>query len=191
MFGAGVYAKTGAATAIEKTANGQNDARGQFYGKKYGSGNYFISTFHIENLYGFVYKLVNGFIRKDRKSIVKMTPNTKDGSEAVDYNFDGTGYIDTILPSPGGSMDYIVEMTLCPKYGMIVSNVKGGSASTYYCDQYSAGNSGSTIFLMRYGGGTSSLQYYTGYGPGIFSIMLTLEGGDDYFWNCGVSLSYK
>ena len=178
MFGAGVY--TG--NTLPSIKNGANNTKGQFYGKKYGSGNASISIFHIENLYGFVWKLTCGFINKNGKYLLKMTPNNKDGSTAEDYNTEGTGYIDVNLTYPSGTSAFIKEMTLFQGKGMLPKTTSGGSASTYYCDYSGYAN---VVADLRYGGSS-----YNGNGGGTFSLSVSLATSG-HEWNCGVCLSYK
>ena len=176
MFGAGVY--TG--NTLPSIKNGANNTKGQFYGKKYGTGNASISIFHIENFYGFVYKLVNGLINNKGKYLLKMTPNTKDGSTATEYNFDGTGYIDVNLSCPTVTNSHIKEMTLLQGKGMLPKTTSGGSASTYYCDRYWWAN---VVSFARCGG---SADYVGG------CFLLKIDVIFSYSnWPYGVCLAYK
>ena len=179
MFGAGVY--TG--DSLQSIKNGQNNTKGQFYGKKHGSGNASISIFHIENLYGFVWKRINGFINNKGKYLLKMTPGNIDGSDADDYNFEGNGYIDVELNCPTVTNSPIKEMALLLGKGMLPKTTSGGSASTYYCDSYWGAN---IVSFARWGGGTGGM----GVAPGVFALSLDGEA-TTATWYTIVSLAFK
>ena len=158
MFGGGVY--TG--DSLQSIKNGQNNTKGQFYGKKHGSGNASISIFHIENLYGFVWKRINGFINNKGKYLLKMTPNNIDKSQQNDYNWTGTGYINVNVMFPSGRWVSVKNMKLIQSKGLVPLTTEGASTTTYYCDTYFWLN---VIGAPKFGG-----AFDCGLGVGVFAL---------------------
>ena len=149
--------------------------KGQFYGKKYGLNNYCITTFYIENLYGYRWKIINGLINNKGKYLLKMTPNTKDGSGATDYNCKGDGYIDIKTTVPAGNISYIKNMTLVPKRGLFPYIVSNASSSTDYCDCFWSDNT--SIMRGQFGGcSTDDLQI------GIFCLAINTDETFNAWW---------
>ena len=167
--------------SLPSILNGVNDIKGQFYGKN--TPDWPVTVFHIENFYAYVWKLTCGLITKNSHYLVKMTPSTKDSSQANDYNFDGTGYIDTNISVPEDSDVYIKGMTLHPKHGMFPSIVSGASATTYFCDVYIANNS--IVGFARVGGDVRG-----GLLCGVFAFTVAVTASN-VSWPCGVALSFK
>ena len=162
--------------------NGVNDIKGQFYGKY--QENHPVTVFHIENLYAYVWKLVNGIIEKDKKLLVKMTPGIKDSSTATDYNTTGTGYIDTGIVYDKDST-YIKDMSLKLKWGMFPLGTPGGSASTYYCDKMTSTEVDGRVGHCRIGG-----QQRDALSCGIFNFIIR-DAVTLVTPSYGVCLSYK
>ena len=168
-------------SSLPDIKNGVNDIKGQFYGKY--QENHPVTVFHIENFYAYAWKLTCGLIQSGGKYLVKMTPNTKDGSTATVYNTDGTGYINTNISAPDGYGTYIKGMTLHSKHGMFPSDVSDGSATTYFCDGYWTSNTG--VRAARVGGHAHNDMIC-----GAFTLAVHLPSAADA-WYFGVALSYK
>ena len=78
----------------------------------------------------------------------KLTYNTEDGSTSVGYNFTGTGYMTTDTPSPTSNESYLKDMHFS-RFGMAQLN-GGGSATTYYADNFNfAGSFGTNAVIIK------------------------------------------
>ena len=87
----------------------------------------------MENWWGCCWRRTAGCISVNRALKIKLTYGTADGSTTVGYNQTGNGYISNgTIPS---SNNYVRAMTY-NQYGYMISNVTGGSSSTYYADYF-------------------------------------------------------
>lgn len=109
---------------------GTMNGKGMFYGKNdNGSG---VKVFGMENFWGNIWRAIRGLVTVAGTVVkVKLTHGTQDGSEASDYNFDGTGYL-TRSAITGTSGGYINAMDINEK-GLTPKTVSG-SETTYYTD---------------------------------------------------------
>ena len=125
-FGSGRCASSNSSAIANGTMNG----KGMFYGKSNQTEG--VKVFGMENVWGNLWRGIRGLVTVAGSVVkVKLTHGTQDGSEASDYNFDGTGYLtrSAITGTSGGytnAMD-INEKGLTPK-------TVSGSESTYYTD---------------------------------------------------------
>lgn len=164
-----------------KVVSGTLNNKGMFWGSNGTTSA--VKVFHMENLWGNLWKIVNGLLLVNGKEKFKLTSDSKlDGSNTNNYNLTGDGYIDSGVTPSGTSGGYISKMTLVPKLGLCPT-VMSGSQSTYYCDAMWYNNSGT--YFARFGGSSGN-----GAGCGAFYCVLSFAVGDSY-WSYGVSLSYK
>jgi len=176
VFGQGV---TSGGEAGQVVAGTLSD-KGMFWGSN--GTTTAVKVFHMENLWGNNWKIVNGLILAGGKMKYKMCEGTGDGSTTENYNKTGSGYIDSNITPGGTSGGFISEATLIPGIG-IVPKTMSGSDSTYYCDGcwYNTGITG----FARFGGTSNS-----GSQCGAFCCTVSgVVGHSD--WGFGVALSYK
>lgn len=178
VFGTGRH--TGGSQQNNNQLNsGDGNQKGMFYGD---NANGIVKVFHIENWWGNIWKIINGIILKDSKLHVKMTPNTQDGTTAIDYNTTAEGYIDTGITLSGTSGGYIREMALVEDMIML-PKVVSGSSTTYFPDGCWWNNG--IVGFARFG--CSS-------GDGLLGGAFPLDVNgvlSHSTWSFGVSLSYK
>ncbi len=178
VFGRGMSENSGDESLL--LATGTMNDKGLFYGENTGKAG--VKVFGMENYWGNQWRrtcglnYVNGVIK------VKLSPSTKDGSTASNYNTDGSGYItipnSTITGTSGG---YIKKM-LFTEYGMFESEV-GGSSSTYFTD---GGWFNNTINAFAFFGGPLD------YGLRCGASFVHLDGvAGGVGWHIGAPLSYK
>lgn len=87
----------------------------------------------MENLWGNLWRRTAGWINASGTQKVKLTRGTHDGSNATDYNTDGSGYLSISGATPSGtSGGYIKTMKTMP-YGRIPYGASG-SSTTYEAD---------------------------------------------------------
>lgn len=125
-------AKFGKGNCSTSAAIGQGtmNGKGMFFGKSDGSSG--VKVFGMENFWGNIWRAIRGLVTVGGTVVkVKLTHGTQDGSEAADYNFDGTGYI-TRSAISGTSGGYISAMDIDAK-GLTPKTVSG-SETTYYTD---------------------------------------------------------
>ena len=113
---------------------------------------------------------------------VKLSPSTKDGSKATNYNTDGTGYIEIPNSTPSGTNGGYIKDMLYTALGMFPTSITG-SSSTYYPDGCWFNNE--IIAFALFGG-----VLVNGRHCGAFSVDLNHVAGDAG-WDVGASLSYK
>lgn len=104
---------------------------GMFYGKNKDTTTGVV-IFGMEHWWGNQNRYLAGWINDAGAQKVKLTRGTHDGSEAADYNWDGTGYLTVVPAGTLTSGGYITKMKTAP-YGRFPSAC-GGSATTYECD---------------------------------------------------------
>lgn len=109
-------------------SGGRLTSTGEFYNKGgfYGTNiNESVKVFHLENLWGDLWEVVQGVVMNDKAQIVvKMTPP---------YNTNGEGYTNTEITISGSQSGYINE-SIMKKYGGYLPKTASGSATTYDCD---------------------------------------------------------
>lgn len=110
---------------------GQLRKYGMFYGKNKDTTTGVV-IFGMEHWWGNQNRYLAGWINDAGAQKVKLTRGTHDGSEAADYNWDGTGYLTIVPAGTLTSGGYITKMKTAP-YGRFPSAC-GGSATTYECD---------------------------------------------------------
>jgi len=168
VFGNGVCDGT-------KINSGSMDAKGLFWGDVSGNAAG-VKIFGMENCWGNINRRIAGLMCLDGEYKLKITRGMHDGSAEDDYNFDGTGYIETGIKMSNNG--YASEsMTTC--YGRLAITTNG-SATTYECD-YTACEDG--IKYARVGGNNGARS-------GLFYIDLTggIESTSD---DSGASISCK
>lgn len=183
VFGQGVTSGYVSADNTGQVQTGTLSDKGMFWGAS--GTTTAVKVFHIENLWGNVWKIVNGLILAGGKIKYKMCEGTGDGSTTENYNKTGEGYINSNITPSGTSGGFINEMTLIPGGGLLPTTMggTGSSDNTYYCDK-TWYNTGITAFA-RFGGASSG-----GSGCGAFYCTLNDAVGPSS-WGYGVALSYK
>ena len=130
VFGRGL--DTGGQTAKEAYVTGTLNDKGLFWGDT-ANGASAVKVFGMENWWACCWRRTAGCISANRALKIKITYGTADGSTVVGYNQTGNGYISNgTIPS---TSNYVKAMTY-NQYGYMVSNVTGGSSSTYYADYF-------------------------------------------------------
>ena len=180
-FGNGVQSGYVSDSNTGQVDSGTLDDKGMFFG--YNTSNQAVKVFGIENWWGNIWKLTNGFIANYGKIFVKMCEGQADGSTTDDYNTTGSGYIDTGVTLTGASWNGIKECKLVPGCGLIPKDISG-TTSTYIPDGGFLNLSLNNGF-GRFGGATSAGALCGAFAFHVYGVVGTSG------WNCGVGLSYK
>ena len=178
VFGRGMSENAGDENLLLKTGTMNN--KGLFWGENAGTAG--VKVFGMENYYGNQWRRTVGLIFANGIVKVKLSPSTKDGSEATNYNTDGTGYIEIPNSTPSGTNGGYIKDMLYTALGMFPTSITG-SSSTYYCDSGWFDNA--TIAFALFGGALNR-----GARCGASSVSLDSDAGSTG-WNIGASLSYK
>ena len=181
VFGQGVTSGFVSESNTGQVVTGTLSDKGMFWGAS--NTTTAVKVFHMENLWGNIWKIHNGLILLGGKFYCKMCEGTGDGSTTENYNKTGSGYIDSGVTISGTSGSFIKGSTLVPGLGLLPANLTGGSDSTYYCDKtwYNAGITG----FARFGGNSAD-----GSECGAFCCAVNGVVGSSN-WYYGVALSYK
>lgn len=177
VFGRGMSENANDENLLLKT--GTMNSKGLFWGENAGKAG--VKVFGMENYYGNQWRRTAGLILAKGTAKVKLSPSTKDGSKATNYNTDGTGYIEIPNSTPSGTNGYIKDM-LYTALGMFPISITG-SSSTYYPD--GCWFNIAIIAFALFGG-----SLYNGRPCGAFSVALNNVAGSAW-WSFGASLSYK
>lgn len=178
VFGRGMSENASAENILLKT--GTMDSKGLFWGENAGKAG--VKVFGMENYYGNQWRRTVGLILANGIVKVKLSPSTKDGSSATNYNTDGTGYIEIPNSTPSGTSSGYIKDMLYTALGMFPILITG-SSSTYYPDscQFNI----AIIALALFGGNSSNSRFC-----GAFCINED-NAIDAAWWSVGASLSYK
>jgi hypothetical protein len=159
---------------------GTMDSKGLFWGENAGKAG--VKVFGMENYYGNQWRRTVGLILANGIVKVKLSPSTKDGSSATNYNTDGTGYIEIPNSTPSGTSGGYIKDMLYTALGMFPISITG-SSSTYYPD--GCWFDIAIIALALFGGNSRNSR-----SGGAFCI--NEDNVIDAAWDTvGTSLSYK
>lgn len=178
VFGRGMSENAGDENLLLKT--GTMNSKGLFWGENAGTAG--VKVFGMENYYGNQWRRTVGLILANGIVKVKLSPSTKDGSKATNYNTDGTGYIEIPNSTPSGTSGGYIKDMLYTALGMFPTSI-AGSSSTYYPDGCWFNNE--IIAFALFGGNLDNGRHC-----GAFSVFLYYVAGDAW-WTLGASLSYK
>ena len=130
------------------------DDKGLFYCSS-GSSSGSVKVFGIEHYYHDYCEAIFGALYSEGNIKIKMTYGQDDGTTIEGYSSsDASIYISLGQMSTGTG--YINKMTFT-KYGFMYPKGFSGSASTYYCDQFSNSSASNTIVMFGvYASGTQS-----------------------------------
>lgn len=178
VFGRGMSENASDENLLLKT--GTMNSKGLFWGENAGKAG--VKVFGMENYWGNQWRRTAGLILTNGIAKVKLSPSTKDGSKATNYNTDGTGYIEILNSTPSGTNGGYIKDMLYTALGMFPKSITG-SSSTYYPDGcwFNIAIIASALF-----GGTLD----NGRHCGAFSVRLIVVVGI-VGWSFGASLSYK
>lgn len=129
VFGRGMSEDINSESLFLETGT-MND-KGLFWGENAGKAG--VKVFGMENYYGNQWRRTAGLILANGIAKVKLSPSTKDGSSATNYNTDGTGYIEIPNSTPTGTSGGYIKDMLYTALGMFPTVITG-SSSTYYTD---------------------------------------------------------
>ena len=178
VFGRGASENTGDENLLLKT--GAMNGKGLFWGENAGKAG--VKVFGMENYYGNQWRRTAGLILANGIAKVKLSPSTKDGSSATNYNTDGTGYIEIPNSTPSGTSGGYIKDMLYTALGMFPTVITG-SSSTYYPDGCWFDI---TIIAFALFGGSKQHGHLCG------ALCVNLDNLSDTAWETiGVSLSYK
>ena len=178
VFGRGASENTGDEYLPLKT--GTMNGKGLFWGENAGKAG--VKVFGMENYYGNQWRRTAGLILANGIAKVKLSPSTKDGSSATNYNTDGTGYIEIPNSTPSGASGGYIRDMLYTALGMFPTVITG-SSSTYYPDGCWFDI---TIIAFALFGGTTRHSRLCG------ALCVNLDNLSDTTWETiGLSLSYK
>ena len=178
VFGRGMSENASDENLLLKT--GTMNSKGLFWGENDGKAG--VKVFGMENYYGNQWRRTAGLIIANGIMKVKLSPSTKDGSSATNYNTDGTGYIEIPNSTPSGTSGGYIKDMLYTELGMFPISITG-SSSTYYPD--ACWFDIAIIAFVLYGGALNSDRFC-----GAFSASLAIMD-DAAGWRFGTSLSYK
>nr|DAM51034.1 MAG TPA: tail collar fiber protein [Caudoviricetes sp.] len=178
VFGRGMSENASAKNILLKT--GTMDSKGLFWGENAGKAG--VKVFGMENYYGNQWRRTVGLILANGIVKVKLSPSTKDGSSATNYNTDGTGYIEIPNSTPSGTSGGHIKDMLYTALGMFPISITG-SSSTYYPDscQFNI----AIIALTLFGGNSSNSRFCGAFCINEDNVI------DAAWWSVGASLSYK
>lgn len=178
VFGRGMSENASAENILLKT--GTMDSKGLFWGENAGKAG--VKVFGMENYYGNQWRRTAGLILANGIVKVKLSPSTKDGSSATNYNTDGTGYIEIPNSTPSGTSGGYIKDMLYTALGMFPISITG-SSSTYYPDscQFNI----AIIALALFGGNSSNSRFCGAFCINEDNVI------DAAWWSVGASLSYK
>nr|WP_308496100.1 hypothetical protein [uncultured Agathobacter sp.] len=178
VFGRGMSENASAENILLKT--GTMDSKGLFWGENAGKAG--VKVFGMENYYGNQWRRTVGLILANGIVKVKLSPSTKDGSSATNYNTDGTGYIEIPNSTPSGASGGYIKDVLYTALGMFPISITG-SSSTYYPDscQFNI----AIIALALFGGNSSNSRFCGAFCINEDNVI------DAAWWSVGASLSYK
>ncbi len=149
----------GVVSASAAIAPGTMNTKGLFWGN--GDKTSGVKVFGMENWWGNIWRRTAGWMLVDTVHKLKLTRGTKDGTTVTDYNFDGSGYLNTSakLTTSG----YISGMKT-EKYGRLPI-ATSGSSTTFEAD-YAYHNSGTRYAVVggRWGGGLVAGPFVVGLG---------------------------
>lgn len=130
-YGYGRISKTSSSSS-EHLTPGSMDTKGMFWGSNsYTDG---IKVFGMEHWWGNYWRFIAGWSRiAGGVQLVKVTRGTYDGSEATDYNTNGSGYISISGSAPSGTSGGYINSMKTESYGRIPISASG-SSSTYEGD---------------------------------------------------------
>lgn len=178
VFGRGMSENVSDENLLLKTGT-MND-KGLFWGENAGKAG--VKVFGMENYYGNQWRRTVGLILANGIAKVKLSPSTKDGSKATNYNTDGTGYIEIPNSTPSGTSGGYIKDMLYTALGMFPTSITG-SSSTYYPD--GCWFNIAIIAFALFGGTLSHGRLC-----GAFYVDVNNVAGYAG-WNLGASLSYK
>ena len=133
-FGWGIA--NGAKSGKTNYITGSLNDKGMFWGTQ--TNTQAVKVFGMENWWGCVWHRTAGVVGTSTGYKYKLTYNTADGSEATSYNSNGNGYLTLTTARPSVS-DYAVKM-IYGNHGYLTIDTTNGTASTYYCDNYTTGD---------------------------------------------------
>lgn len=159
---------------------GTMNDKGLFWGENAGKAG--VKVFGMENYYGNQWRRTAGLILANGIVKVKLSPSTKDGSSATNYNTDGTGYIEIPNSTPTGTSGGYIKDMLYTALGMFPTVITG-SSSTYYTDGCWFDI---TIIAFALFGGTKRYSRLCG------ALSMNADNASTTAWDTvGTSLSYK
>lgn len=159
---------------------GTMNDKGLFWGENAGKAG--VKVFGMENYYGNQWRRTAGLILANGIVKVKLSPSTKDGSSATNYNTDGTGYIEIPNSTPTGTSGGYIKDMLYTALGMFPTVITG-SSSTYYTDGCWFDI---TIIAFALFGGTKRYSRLCG------ALSMNADNVSTTAWDTvGTSLSYK
>lgn len=120
--------RTGNTSAI---GQGTMNTKGLFWGDDDQTSG--VKVFGMENWWGNIWRRIAGWINANGTQKIKVTWGTHDGSEATEFNLDGTGYLDVDGATPGGTSGGYINNTVDLKFGRIPCTASG-SATTFEGD---------------------------------------------------------
>lgn len=176
-FGNGRCDQTSSASSMIGTGT-MND-KGLFWGANTKTSG--VKVFGMENQWGNRWLRFVGLVLSNNVWKYKLTKTTLDGSEADDYNFDGTGYITNNDTAPGGN--FCRTMTFNSD-GSFYDKTTVSSSGQGFCDYFYVLSTGN-VFTCRGGHCADSAL-----GCGIFYLLPYLDVSDES-WSVGSSLTYK
>lgn len=159
---------------------GTMNGKGLFWGENAGTAG--VKVFGMENYYGNQWRRTAGLILSNGIAKVKLSPSTKDGSKATNYNTDGTGYIEIPNSTHSGENGGYIKDMLYTALGMFPTSITG-SSSTYYPDGCFF-----SIVIIAFALFGGALDH--GRRCGAFYVNLT-DDASYAWWVVGASLSYK
>lgn len=177
-FGEGMTSMSYAEALLLTT--GTMDSKGLFWGEN--SGTHGVKIFGMENWWGNQWRRTSGYMIVNDTVKVKLSPSTADGSTVVDYNTDGSGYLEIPDATPTGESSGYIKKMLFSENGMFGKDITG-SSSTYYSDGQQFTNSIAAFALF---GGYLNAGRSCG---AFFASLRNSHTGS--WWAIGASLSYK
>lgn len=178
VFGRGMSEDINSESLFLETGT-MND-KGLFWGENAGKAG--VKVFGMENYYGNQWRRTAGLILANGIVKVKLSPSTKDGSSATNYNIDGTGYIEIPNSTPTGTSSGYIKDMLYTALGMFPTVITG-SSSTYYTDGCWFDI---TIIAFVLFGGSKQHSRLCG------ALSMNADNVSTTAWDAvGVSLSYK
>lgn len=159
---------------------GSMNTKGMFWGENAASAG--VKVFGIENFWANIWKACAGWVNANGTQKVKMTYGTEDGSTAINFNFDGSGYVAISGATPSGTSGGYISKWKKTASGFIPYQASG-SQTTYMCDGLWFNNGQNNYALV---GGNSGSRLPCGAVSSYLSVASSLAG-----WDVGAALSCK
>lgn len=153
----------GSETINDGFTSGQHDAKGLFFGTNSGAAATYsnaVKVFGMENYWAFMWRRTAGLVTVANTARYKLTRGTADGTGNDDYvvSNSASAYANYLTGNSLPAAGYVTQNAFGAS--TIIPKATGGSALTYWCDNFYI-SATATCFALR--GGASHYWSYCGF----------------------------